>query len=379
MKQINFINFLCLFIAISYVQLSIKNSLINYPRKLEESSNETILLGYDNYSFIPKGNERWIYFDTYFYLKNWRVDNISIISKTEDNFTITSIFDKDNTKKVNFTCINDYNWFREYSYNQPNPSNPPNQPNRNCSLRGYCIAKYVCEANITGMVIPKKVNFTTDFSEISLNGTKISNLSSSSEALEKELASLKYITEDLFVMENAVLVSQSPTSFRIKSEELFDYIYGGDCEEYCDSENLELITFVNGSPKRVPCSIKYQQDSIDDKYRYFLESKSINNLAGVDLKYSLLRYTKKNVTLILDFIDGGKNATISEIKTEQKKSKGGLSTGGIVAIIIPSCIVLLGVVGLVYYLSRSTMPPPPGKNIPNTTLGVASSEAVVHQ
>ena len=377
MKQISFINFLCLFIAISYVQLSIKNSLINYPRKLEESSNETILLGYENYSFIPKGNERWIYFDTYFYLKNWRVDNISIISNSEENFTITSIFDKDNTKKVNFTCINDYNWFGKYSYDQPNPSIPPN---RNCSLRGYCIAKYVCEANITGMVIPKKVNFTTDFSEISLNGTKISNLSSSSEALEKELASLKYITEDLFVMENAVLVSQSPTSFRIKSEELFNYIEEEeDCEEDCDSENLELITFVNGSPKRVPCSIKYMQDSIDDEYRYFLESKSINNLAGVDLKYSLLRYTKKNVTLILDFIDGGKNATISEIKTEQKKSKGGLSTGGIVAIIIPSCIVLLGVVGLVYYLSRSTMPPPPGKNIPNTTLGVASSEAVVHQ
>ena len=377
MKQISFINFLCLFIAISYVQLSIKNSLINYPRKLEESSNETILLGYENYSFIPKGNERWIYFDTYFYLKNWRVDNISIISNSEENFTITSIFDKDNTKKVNFTCINDYNWFGKYSYDQPNPSIPPN---RNCSLRGYCIAKYVCEANITGMVIPKKVNFTTDFSEISLNGTKISNLSSSSEALEKELASLKYITEDLFVMENAVLVSQSPTSFRIKSEELFNYIEEEeDCEEDCDSENLELITFVNGSPKRVPCSIKYMQDSIDDEYRYFLESKSINNLAGVDLKYSLLRYTKKNFTLILDFIDGGKNATISEIKTEQKKSKGGLSTGGIVAIIIPSCIVLLGVVGLVYYLSRSTMPPPPGKNIPNTTLGVASSEAVVHQ
>lgn len=373
MKQINFINFLCLFIAISYVQLSIKNSLINYPRKLEESSNETILLGYENYSFIPKGNERWIYFDTYFYLKNWRVDNISIISKTEDNFTITSIFDKDNTKKVNFTCINDCEWFHSYSYT-------PETGIKNCSLRGYCIAKYVCEANITGMVIPKKVNFTTDFSEISLNGTKISNLSSSSEALEKELASLKYITDNLLVMENAVLVSQSPTSFRIKSEELFVYIEEEeDFEEDYDSENLELITFVNGSPKRVPCSIKYMQDSIDDEYRYFLESKSINNLAGVDLKYSLLRYTKKNVTLILDFIDGGKNATISEIKTEQKKSKGGLSTGGIVAIIIPSCIVLLGVVGLVYYLSRSTMPPPPGKNIPNTTLGVASSEAVVHQ
>ena len=88
---------------------------------------------------------------------------------------------------------------------------------------------------------------------------------------------------------------------------------------------------------------------------------------------------------ILDFKDGV-NSTIKD-KINYKMSSGGLSTGGIVGVAVPSCAVLLGVAGLSFFLSRKTATPPPGlknmnnMNMQNNTMGVitTSSEAVIHQ
>ena len=55
---------------------------------------------------------------------------------------------------------------------------------------------------------------------------------------------------------------------------------------------------------------------------------------------------------ILDFKDGV-NSTIKD-KINYKMSSGGLSTGGIVGVAVPSCAVLLGVAGLSFFLSRKT-------------------------
>ena len=85
---------------------------------------------------------------------------------------------------------------------------------------------------------------------------------------------------------------------------------------------------------------------------------------------------------VLDFAKNSKNAngTILPQKVEYKKKSGGLPTGGICAIVIPSVLVLLGVGALAFFLSRRAVPSPPIKNIGNNTMGVvASSEAVVHQ
>ena len=86
---------------------------------------------------------------------------------------------------------------------------------------------------------------------------------------------------------------------------------------------------------------------------------------------------------ILDFSENSKNAngTILPPKVDYKKKSGGLSTGGIIAIVIPAVAVLLGVGALAFFLSRRAVPsPPPMKNIANNTMGVvASSAAVVHQ
>ncbi len=183
-----------------------------------------------------------------------------------------------------------------------------------------------------------------------------------------------YETDTFKILRNANFTSQSPNSFKIKGNGLSDSY---------DSENIYLITTVNGSPKKIPCSGKRDKDNSDDRYYYFLQSKGSNNLAGANLSYTLLNYTTQgNRMAILDFSDNQKNAngTILPPKVDYKKKSGGLSTGGIIAIVIPTVLVLLGIGALAFFLSRRAVPSPPIKNIGNNTMGVvASSEAVVHQ
>jgi len=380
MKTINFMIFLSIIFVFSHNQVMKESLPLNNPRKLVENANETILLGYENYNFTSPYD--FVYFDTLFYLKNWDLDNIEIMAYSENNsFTIDAevIYEKSN-EKTKFTCINNVTWFILQNYNNL-------YPNVNCSKYGYCIAKYRCELNITGKGIPRKINITTYFTNKDINLAKISYVSSSAESLERDLVSLKYETEDFLILKNANFTSQSPNSFKIKGKILIGKYYYDDSDDIrYDSENIYLITTVNGSPKKIPCSGKQKKDSSDDNWYYNLDSKGSNNLAGANLSYALLNYTTRSnekLMAILDFSENSKNAngTILPPKVDYKKNSGGLSTGGIVAIVIPTVIVLLGVGALVFYLSRRAVPsPPPIKNIGNNTMGVvASSEAVVHQ
>ena len=240
----------------------------------------------------------------------------------------------------------------------------------------YYRVQFLCDYNLTGRGIQKKINITTNFTkDIYLNDTQVSFVSSSAEALEKDLVSLKYKTKDFIILKNANFTSQSPNYFKIKADNKRGY----------DSENIYLITTVNGSPKKILCSGKSNKDNSDDKDYYFLQSKGSNNLAGANLSYALLNYTtsdNEKTMAIISFAENSKNAngTILPPKVEYKKNSGGLSTGGICAIVIPAVLVLLGVGALVFFLSRRAVPSPPIKTIGNNTMGVvASSEAVVHQ
>ena len=360
MEKINFMIFLSMLLAISYNQVLKAGLPLNHPRKLQEKTNETILLGYENYNFTAPYD--YVYFDTLFYLKNW---NITFMreNSVKNNFTIDAIVTYEKRNETNkFTCEIDNIWF-----------------NIHCDeYYDNCVAKYLCELNITGKGIPRKVDITTNFTNKDINDiVKVSYVSSSAEALKRELVSLKYETIWFLTLRNANFTNQSPNSFKIKGRGLND--------DY-DSENIYLITTVNGSPKKIPCSGKYDRDSSDDEKYYFLQSKGSNNLAGANLSYTLVNYTtgehKEKFMAILDFAENSKNAngTILPPKVDYKKKSGGLSTGGIIAIVIPAVLVLLGVGALAFFLSRRAVPSPPIKNIGNNTMGVvASSEAVVHQ
>ena len=353
-----------IFLTFSYAQHPKQNLNLNSQRKLEEKTNETILLGFENYNFSAP--YEYVYFDTLFYLKNWNAQNVTFMLESNaknNNFTIDAIVNYEKNNEITkFNCTINNTWFTDNYY-----------PLR--EDKDWYVAKYLCELNITGKGIPRKINIITNFTNKDINDVaKVSYVSSSAEALERELVSLKYHTNEFIVIKNANFTNQSPNSFKIKGESI---------KTRYDSENIYLITTVNGSPKKIQCSGKYDRDTSDDDYYYFLQSKGSNNLAGANLSYALLNYTTKdNLMAILDFAENSKNAngTILPPKVDYKKQSGGLSTGGIIAIVIPSVAVLLGIGALAFFLSRRAVPPPPIKNITNNTMGVvASSEAVVHQ
>ena len=372
-----FMFLLCMLLVISYSQPTEKG--LNHLRKLESADKETILIGFDNYNktFIDNDKNSNLAFNTYFLLKNW--DNTKINDNEIDfnDINITSFITyqkngvKPNTIAI-FNCSKVIYYIQtkygiRYKYRCPENND-------------YCIVKYECSYNSSGISAPKKINLTTNFTnDISISNTKVSYVTTSAEAFKSDITSLNYKMgwyNNFIFLRNATFVSQSPYSFKIKGE---NYGY------YGDSNNIELIT----KQKKIPCVGKYVDrnyyDGIDDYY--LLETKEQNYLANTDLRYAIANFSKakENTMFILDFKDGV-NSTIKD-KINYKMSSGGLSTGGIVGVAVPSCAVLLGVAGLSFFLSRKTAAPPPGlknmnnMNMQNNTMGVitTSSEAVIHQ
>ena len=385
MEKNNFMLLLSVLLAISYAQFSEKGLPLNNPRKLQSSDPETILLGYDDYNFNYDSSTRQSNFNftIHFLLKNWDYNYSYINNNIEfKDITLKSIINYQGTDEgigTEFNCSKKDVNIEEIETSKDDEEKYKNRISGDSHYYQYYHAKFICDYNLTGKGIPKKINIITNFTnEISLNTSKVSYVTSSAEALEKDLVSLKNEKEISFIiLENANFTSQSPNSFKIKGKSKSIYYTN------YDSENIYLITTVNGSPKKIQCSGKYDRDNSDDVKYYFLQSKGSNNLAGANLSYALLNYTtKENEMAILDFADNQKNAngTILPPKVDYKKKSGGLSTGGIIAIVIPAVLVLLGIGALAFFLSRRAVPSPPIKNIGNNTMGVvASSETVVHQ
>ena len=385
MSKINFMIFLSMVLAISYSQLSSKESPINHPRKLQEKKiNETILLGFDNYSTFPVGYKNYsISFYTYFLRKNWD-ENFDI--KELSDFLIQSKLNCSNKKQIDpliFNC----------SVQNENILNKGGLIGKDFDT--FDIVRFKCKSDLIDEGRPTLINVTTNFSkEFPINIGGKHKISTSFEFFKKNLLNLKEVktfysdvppeemrgypysqNEDIWnkvkILRNSTFLSKGSSSLKIKGEQ--------SLSDDWDSENIELLTNSYGIPKKIPFSGISKTDNSIDEDRYFLESKgSINLQNNTDLNYALLNFTKKNKVLLLDFKEG-EQSVFKQEKREDKTSSKGLSTGGIVAIIIPSIIVLLGVVGLVYFLSRSVVPPPQVKNAGNTTLGIGSSEAVVHQ
>ena len=360
MEKINMmIVFLCLLVSMTFAQKSQNDLPINHLRKLDEKTRETILLGFDNYTpYIPTGYKNYtIIFYTYFLAKNW--NHTYFIDNYFNNFTLSSkINNTDKTQNhVNFKCIfYEYNTIRDYSYDSDQ----------------FDLVSYLCESNnyINGG-IPKLINFTDDFSEgIHLNNSEKDSVSSSFEVFKKDLLQFKNksVFDDAELWRNVSIISKTPTSFVINSRRGIDI-----------SNNIQLLTNYYGSPKRIPCISYEKQNKTDDNYYHYLESKGSNYLTYTDLNYAIFNVTTRDRIYIIDFKEG-ENSTILPEKEAFKKKSEGLSTGGIIAIVIPALVVLIGVGALAFFLSRRAVPPPPMKNIANNTMGVvASSEAVVHQ
>ena len=152
-----------------------------------------------------------------------------------------------------------------------------------------------------------------------------------------------------------------------------------------ESKKAQLITMSNRIPKNITCTVEFKTDYNDEEDYYYLTPNGAEEIPNADLQYGLVYFPVKDRSLILDFKDRS-NTKVKDNKV-YKTSSGGLSTGGIVAVAVPTCAVLLGVAGLSFYLSRNNSTPPPqiktmsNMNMQNNTMGVIanSSEAVIHQ
>ena len=167
-------------------------------------------------------------------------------------------------------------------------------------------------------------------------------------------------------------------SFSSKSGRHF--VVKGDLDSEYASDNIKLIVSKSTYGRELSC--KGYKDSY---YAYSLDCDTSISSINADLQ-NAFAYLEDNDDkgFIINFEKSG-NSTNSTIETNdyipKKKSKG-ISTGGIVAIVIPCILLLLLAVGLVFSL-RSRAPNPPLKELANTSNTVgpagASSEAVVHQ
>ena len=379
MEKINFMTiFIGMLISMAFSQKTQNDLPLNQPRKLMEYTNETILLGFDNYTaHIPDGYKNYtLSFFTYFLFKNWYP--IYINDKYLNNFTITTRIDDTNKNRfyTNFICVYDYQRYLDQSN----------------EITKYYIVRYSCNSELIERGIPKLMNLTTDFeNDIHINNSAVYKVSPSFEVFKKDLSTLELKNVKMFYLEekmneynyyedllnfqvlaNSTVLNKNQASFKIK---------GGEGQGYgIDSNNIQLFVNSYGIPKKIPCEGKREQDKTDDINYYFLQSKGSNNLGNAELQYAIGNITTKEKIFILDFAED-QNSTILPDKVDFKKGSGGLSTGGIIAIVIPAVAVLLGVGALAFFLSRRAVPsPPPMKNIANNTMGVvASSEAVVHQ
>ena len=174
----------------------------------------------------------------------------------------------------------------------------------------------------------------------------------------------------------------APYFQRVKNEKI--YHLNDDHYGY-ESKKAQLITMSNRIPKNITCTVEFKTDYNDEEDYYYLTPNGAEEIPNADLQYGLVYFPVKDRSLILDFKDRS-NTKVKDNKV-YKTSSGGLSTGGIVAVAVPTCAVLLGVAGLSFYLSRNNSTPPPqiktmsNMNMQNNTMGVIanSSEAVIHQ
>ena len=366
MRKNIFMILMNLLLVVSYSQLSGKHQNLKSSRKLDANLQETILLGFDNYSRIPYDNiVHNSTFYTYFLLKNWKQEKMNNLENKKTEFildsNVTYMESKNGKDQIKFNCSFNCseNIYKDYENDEI-----------------FTLVRYFCQSDQITKDIPKKIRLNSNFTTIKLNGTYVNKVSSTAEAQEKDLVSLKNLTIfgnlDAAILRNATFINKSPNYFKIRGE-YSRYLY--------DSNNIELITIINGNPTKIQCKGKYEQDNTDDQDYYFLQPKSSGSFSNVDFGYTVGNFTKVkkgSKIFIIDFQDGT-NSTIIDNNYFKKSSKG-LSKGVICAIAIPTILLTLGVGALVFFLSRRPLPPPqPIKNVMNNTVGIASSGVVVNQ
>ena len=181
MRKNIFMILMSVLLVVSNSQLSGKHPNLKSSRKLDANLQETILLGFDNYSRIPYDNiVHNSTFYTYFLLKNWKQEKMNNLENKKTEFildsNVTYMESKNGIDQIKFYCS--FNCSENIYKDYENDEN-------------FTLVRYFCQSAQMSKDIPKKIRLNSNFTTIKLNGTYVDKVSSTAEAQEKDLVSLK--------------------------------------------------------------------------------------------------------------------------------------------------------------------------------------------
>jgi len=218
--------------------------------------------------------------------------------------------------------------------------------NVECNCEGECKNKNISNIELAG--------------DIQIDGKNIT-LSSLAEEQKTKIDKQK---DDIFnkddiieVMSEAELIDHS-SNFIIKGTL--------DNKDFPSSDEFKLTATKYNKQKEFLCEGSFNSSD------YVLDCDNPNIVNNLDLNNTLAQ-TNGNEKLIIQFPTGVQSkigASSNSGGFYRSNKKKGLSTGGIIAIIIPSVIVLLGALALAFMLNRNPSSPP---LINNNTIGISSS------
>ena len=233
-----------------------------------------------------------------------------------------------------------------------------NRENATCSLisNNNNIYKYNCSiVNMTGTITKVEV----DIKNSGFNSSKLANIIGKSLQDQKgdKISDKGFvIIYNCQIRDNIIINGKNDSSF-----------VGSNSVLYVANNDNNIV--------EIPATLTYKNN--DEVELKLTPKRSItSNLSETLGKIN----DDKNIYLIFDNTNSTdlKYTAPSHQVYQGKKSSGGLSAGGIVAIILPCIAVLLAITAVAYLFGRKQTVVPPTQNIGNNTIGINSSTNVVH-
>jgi hypothetical protein len=307
-----------------------KNLTINEPEP------EKLLLGVDNYKFENS---------TIYFFAKFLIESLELF-KTEEVFTLN---------------INN-----NLRFLQNSPINVICYYERNIST----IYEYHCNHSYNGNIQSIKLSYNgkmTDYAKYSLDNLQ----NQKGDIIPLDFI---YITNCTIVDEDNAIINGNAGNNNIPN-----------------NTNSIMYVLIGDSKEDIPTTFIKK----DNNGNYDLKLNLKKDLSSdMNNKQGLVEIDGKNKTYILFFNEDETSKLNYKYNTKDpstfnkaynsKKSSSGLSGGAIVAIILPCIAALLAVLGLAFYLGKSSSgavagPPIPMENLGNNTIGISSSSNVVNK
>ena len=303
------------------------NSTTNNSTDSTGSSNSTdpeslledeLLLGYDNFERDSNNNINFFAYVRYYVYTTIREFIILILTSTGNLRAL-----EENSQRLNCSRLSNNSYVHQYS----------------------------CHAtNVTGSNI--KV--------------------SSAEGIEKSYLAkqpLEEQTGDIF-KNGLILISDCHIDKTINNQVI---IQGKKTESLNSTETTLNIQNNDDTVIEVPSSISVYNNDVEIK---------LNPKRKIDANLDRTIGSNKDGSSLMLLFPNSTEAALQyppfSSKKYQKKSSGGLSAGGIVAIILPCIAVLLAITAIAYFIGNKPAVPAIDKNFGSNTIGVNSSTNVVH-